>query len=181
MLVLLCSLTVAVVAQVPTSGYAFFGYSLNHGRVDPATDSRTLNGWEASVEFRMLPHVGLVADFGQQFGHVTFFPNPFLGIAPFNIDVRTEQYLFGPRASFRVGPVRPFVHFLVGAGHVRERNRFVGFEDSDTSFAYTVGGGVDYRLVGPLNVRVQLESLNTNFFNDWQHNTRFSTGLSFRF
>src|SRR5689334_22860415 len=94
----------AAMAQVPTSGYVYFGYSLNHGLVDPVTDSRTFNGWELSVEGRMLPHIGLVADVAQQFGTTTFFPGPF------PIDVRTEQYLFGPRASFRVGPVRPFVH-----------------------------------------------------------------------
>ena len=165
----------AAVAQVPTSGNVYFGYSLNHGTVDPAADTGTLNGWEASVEGRVLPYIGLVTDVAQQFDTVTFFPGPF------PIDVRTEQFLFGPRASVRVGPFRPYAHFLIGAAHVHERNRIVGFQDSDTSFAYAVGGGVDYRLMGPLNWRLQLESLNTNFFGDWQHNTRFSTGLAFQF
>ena len=164
-------------AQVPTSGNVYFGYSLNHGSVDPLADTGTLNGWQASVEGRMLPHIGLVADFAQQFDTMTFLAVP----GPFPMDVRTEQYLFGPRGSFRVGPVRPFVHFLIGAAHVRERNDSIAFADSDTSFAYAIGGGVDYRLVGPINWRVQLESLNTNFFDDWQHNMRFSTGLAFHF
>ena len=174
----LCLLGAAAAAQVPTSGNVYFGYSLNHGSVDPAADTGTLNGWEASVEGRVLPHIGLVTDLAQQFGTVTIFPVAF---PPFPIDVRTEQFLFGPRASVRVGPFRPYAHFLIGAAHVHERNRSVGFQDSDTSFAYAVGGGVDYRLMGPLNWRLQLESLNTNFFGDWQHNTRFSTGLAFHF
>ena len=176
-LFVLCLLGAMGVAQIPTSGNVYFGYSLNHGLVDPVTDSRTFNGWQLSVEGKMLPHIGLVADVAQQFGTTTFFPFP----GPFDIDVRTEQYLFGPRASFRVGPVRPFVHVLIGAAHVHEENHAVGFDDGDTSFAYAIGGGVDYRLLGPLNWRLQLESLNTNFFGDWQNNTRFSTGLAVHF
>ena len=163
----LCLLAAAGVAQIPTSGYIYLGYSLNHGSFDPLLDDGTLHGWEASAEFRMVPHIGLVGDIAQQFGTVN------------GIDMRSEQYLFGPRASFRVGPVRPFVHFTVGAAHVHEE--FLGIEDSDTSFAYAIGGGVDYRLLGPLNWRLQLESLNTNFFGDWQHNARFSTGLAVHF
>lgn len=173
----LCLLATAAFAQVPTAGYAYFGYSLNHGSVDPLANHLTMNGWQATVEGRILPHIGLVADFAQQFGSTTIF---FPGTA-FDMDVRTEQYLFGPRVAFRVGPARPFVHFLVGAAHVHEENHFFLFDDSDTSFAYAGGGGLDYRLSGPLNWRIQVESLNTNFFHDWQHNVRFSTGLSVRF
>jgi Outer membrane protein beta-barrel domain len=171
----LCLLGAAAVAQVPTSGNVYFGYSLNHGTVDPLADTGTLNGWEASLEGRVLPHIGLVAEVSQQFGSLFFLP------INDNVDVRTEQFLFGPRLSFRAGPVRPFVHVLVGVGHAHEINHFAGYEDSDTAFANTFGGGVDYRLAGPLNWRVELESLNTNFFGDWQHNTRFSTGIAVHF
>jgi hypothetical protein len=172
----LCLFGAAAMAQgVPTSGNVYFGYSLNHGRVDPLADTTTMNGWEASVEGKFLPHIGLVADVAQQFGSAFFFP---IGD---NVDLRSEQYLFGPRLSFRVGRARPYIHVLVGAAHVREVNRFVGYEDSDTSFANTFGGGVDYHLMGPLNWRVQLEELNTNFFSDWQHNARFSTGIAVHF
>jgi outer membrane protein with beta-barrel domain len=166
-LFVLCLFGAVGVAQIPTSGNIYFGYSLNHGSFDPLLSDGTLHGWEASAEVRMVPHIGLVGDIAQQFGTVN------------GIDMRSEQYLFGPRASFRVGPVRPFVHFTIGAAHVHEE--LGPIEDSDTSFAYAIGGGVDYRLLGPLNWRLQLESLNTNFFDDWQHNTRFSTGLAVHF
>ena len=174
-LFVLCLLAAAAAAQVPTAGYIYFGYSLNHGSFDPLADDATLHGWEASAEFRMVPHIGLVGDVAQQFG------SSFSGITGTDVDMRSEQYLFGPRASFRIGPVRPYVHFTIGAAHIHEEDRSVGFVDSDTSFAYAIGGGVDYRLAGPLSWRLQLEQLNTNFFSDWQHNARFSTGLSFHF
>ena len=48
-------------AQIPTSGNVYFGYSLNHGGTG-VTDSGTLNGWEGSLEGKVFPHVGLVAD-----------------------------------------------------------------------------------------------------------------------
>ncbi len=169
-------LAAAGVAQIPTSGNVYFGWSLNHGEVVPFSDTRTLHGWEASVEGHMFPYVGLVADVSQQFGTV-FLGGPF----GFHSEERTEQYLFGPRASFRVGPVRPYAHFLIGVGHVHEINHNVGFEDSDTSYAHAIGGGVDYSLAGPLNWRFQVDSLTTNFYDDWQHNTRFSTGLAVHF
>jgi hypothetical protein len=162
-------------AQIPTAGYAYFGYSLNHGTTDPLADTATLHGWEASVEGRIFPHIGIVGDVAEQFG------TQFLPPLGFHVDTHSEQFLFGPRVSFRVGPVRPFVHVLLGVGHVHEVNHNVGVADSDTAFANTIGGGLDYTVAGPLNWRAQLESLNTNFFGDWQHNTRFSTGLSFRF
>jgi Outer membrane protein beta-barrel domain len=164
----------AAMAQVPSSGYAFFGYSLNHGDTGASTDG-TLNGWEGSVEGRMIPHIYLVADVSQQFGSLYI---PSLGA---NADERTSSFLFGPRASVRFGPVRPYVHFLIGAGHLHEINHFLAAEHSETAYAHAIGGGVDYRIAPRVNWRVQLDSLTTNYHDNWQHNARFSTGLSFRF
>lgn len=170
----LCLFGAAGVAQVPTSGNVFFGYSLNHGDTG-ASDTGTLNGWEASVEGKMFPHIGLVADVSQQFGSL-FIPSQGA-----DFDERTEAFLFGPRLSFRVGRVRPYVHALIGAGHLHEVNHFLGLEHSETAYADALGGGVDYNLIPHVSWRVQLDSLTTNFHDNWQHNERFSTGLAFRF
>ena len=169
----LCLLGAAGMAQVPIPGNVFFGYSLNHGTVGPGTSTGTLNGWEASFEGRMFPHIGLVADVSQQYGTLDV-----LGIPA---DETTTAVLFGPRLSFRVSRFRPYVHALIGVGHVHEINDALLLEDSDTSFADALGGGVDYRLISHVDWRVQLDSLTTNFFGDWQHNTRFSTGLAVHF
>jgi len=167
----LCLMTAAGMAQVPSAGNVFFGYSLNHGDTG-WTRTGTLNGWEGSLEGRILPHIGLVADVSQQFGTLTI-----PGLGP--TDETTTSFLFGPRVSFGIGPARPFVHFLVGGSYLREESPFI--DNTDISYAQAFGGGLDYRLVPLVSWRVQLDSLLTNHHHDWQDNTRFSTGIVFRF
>jgi hypothetical protein len=169
----LCLLSAAGMAQIPTAGNVYFGYSLNHGTTG-LSDTGTLNGWEGSVEGKIFPHVGLVADVSAQYG--TLFI-PFLGE---NASERTVSYLFGPRVSFRVGKFRPYVHALIGAGHLHEPAVGAG-EHGETAYADAIGGGIDYRLISRVSWRVQLDALQTNFHSDWQDNTRFSTGLAFHF
>jgi Outer membrane protein beta-barrel domain len=169
----LCLLTAAGAAQIPTSGNVYFGYSLNHGSTG-VTDTGTLNGWEGTVEGNIFPHVGLVADVSQQYG--TLFI-PFFGE---DASETTTSYLFGPRVSFRIGKFRPYVHALIGAGHLHESVFGVG-EHGETAYADAIGGGVDYHLLPHLSWRVQLDALQTNFHSSWQDNTRFSTGLAFSF
>lgn len=169
----LCLLTVFGMAQIPTSGNVYFGYSLNHGSTG-LSDTGTLNGWEGSLEGRVFPHVGLVADVSQQYGSLYI---PILGE---NASERTSSYLFGPRVSFTVGKFRPFVHALIGAGYLHESTFDVG-EHSEVAYADALGGGVDYHLIPHLSWRVQLDALQTNFHGAWQNNARFTTGLALKF
>jgi hypothetical protein len=167
-----CLMTAAGMAQVPSAGNFFFGYSLNHGDTG-LTRTGTLNGWEGSLEGRILPHIGLVADVSQHYGSLSI---PGLG----STDQRATTFLFGPRLSAGIGPVRPFVHFLIGASHLHEDAGVFG-DNTDVSYAQAFGGGVDYHLIPAVSWRLQLDSLLTNHHDAWQDNTRFSTGLVFRF
>jgi hypothetical protein len=73
---------------------------------------------------------------------------------------------------------RPFAEFLVGAGHISRSN---GISDSDTSFVNGVGGGLDYRIFGPVTLRGQLDWINTRFYGEGQNGVRFSTGVAVHF
>ena len=168
----LCLLTALGMAQVPTSGNVYFGYSLNHGSTG-LTDTGTLNGWEGSLEGKIFPHVGLVADVSQQYGTLYI---PGLG----NSSEQTTSFLFGPRVSFRVGKFRPFVHALIGTGHLHEAVFDYG-EHGEFAYADALGGGVDYHLIPHLNWRLQLDALQTNYHSAWQNNARFTAGLAFGF
>ena len=54
-------------AQVPTSGNVFFGYS--YLRAESLSGSNAnLNGWDASVEGKVLPFLGIVGDFSGHYG-----------------------------------------------------------------------------------------------------------------
>ena len=140
-------------------GNVFLGYSYNHLDLGNGF-SRNLNGYELSGEGRVLPFIGIVADYSSHFGSSSF---------------HEQNFLVGPRASVTVGRFTPFAHALFGVGHLSVSGA------GDTSFGTALGGGLDYRLAGPIAWRGQLDYLHTSFFSGAQNNTRFSTGPVFRF
>ena len=161
-------------AQVPTSGNVFFGYSYYNTNLNGSRNN--LNGWEASVEGKFLPFIGIVADFDAHYGSEDFTACNGFDCAIFNADVTQHDYLFGPRVSASVGKFRPFAELLVGASHVNAHNL-----SSDTSFATAVGGGLDYKFLKLLAWRFQGDYIHSNLFNAPQNNLRLSTGIVLRF
>jgi hypothetical protein len=166
-------------AQVPTSGNVFFGYSYYNTDLSPIDRANT-NGWEASLEGKVVPFLGFVGDFDGHYGSQNFVGGV-CGLTcsstAFNADVTEQNYLFGPRVSFSVGKFRPFAEALFGGAHVNVNNG-VG---SDTSFATAIGGGLDYKIIKPVAWRFQGDYVQTRFFGTTQDNVRISTGIVFRF
>ncbi len=163
-------------AQVPTSGNVFFGYSYYNADLSSLGRSN-LNGWTASLEGKIFPHVGLVADFSETYGSesVTILcpgppcPSESIGAHEYNM-------LFGPRLSMSVGKIRPFAEALFGVGHVSTNGA-----GSDTSFATALGGGIDYRVIRPIALRFEGDYVQTRLFGPTQNNVRLSTGVAIRF
>src|SRR5271166_1874068 len=60
-------------AQVPTSGNVFFGYSYYNTDLS-SIDRANMNGWEASLEGKVVPFLGFVADFDGHYGSQNFAP-----------------------------------------------------------------------------------------------------------
>jgi len=168
-------------AQVPTSGNVFFGYSFENASAS-ALDNLTrpnLQGWEGSLEGKLMPWVGIVADFSGHYGSQNFIEATPAG--PLNVKVTGHEWevLFGPRLSVPVGKWTPFGELLVGLAHMNTGGTFPG--PSNTSFATAVGGGIDYRLIRPVALRVEADYLHTSFFSTGQNNIRLSTGVVIRF
>ena len=171
-------------AQVPTSGNVFFGYSYYNTDLS-SIDRANTNGWEASVEGKVIPFLGFVADFDSHYGSQNFsgcgVPPPQLGggVCPggFNASVTEHNFLFGPRVSVSVGKFRPFAEALFGGAHV-DANNGVG---SDNSFATALGGGLDYKIIRPIAWRFQGDYVQTRFFSTTQNNVRLSTGIVLQF
>lgn len=153
-------LAAAASAQIPTKGNVFFGYSYNRAEI-VSNDATNLNGWNASLEGKMLPWVGIVGDLGGTYGN----------------HIGEHNYLFGPRVSVEVGRYRPFAELLIGASHINIANGTA----TDTSFSNAFGGGLDYHAFGPLSVRGQLDWIHTRFFSEGQNDVRFSTGIVLNF
>lgn len=174
-------LTTAAAAQVPTKGNVFFGYSYVSADLNSSARDN-LNGWNGSLEGKMLPWVGIVADISSHYGSHDFtrFCEVIITCNPvIHADVTVRNVLFGPRVSVSVGKLTPFAHALFGAAHIS--GRASGFSTSDTSFGTALGGGIDYRLIHGLGWRVQGDLLQTRFFSKTQNNFRLSTGLVLRF
>lgn len=186
-IVAVLGLGVLASAQVPTAGNIFLGYS--YFNADTNGSNRTnLNGWNGSLEGKIFPFVGIVADIGQYYGKEDFDaactgaaaplpPGPLLCI----YDSRTLTAMFGPRVSFSVGKLRPFANVLVGAGHWNGTLSGGGGSSSDTSLADAFGGGIDYHLIPLIAWRVEADEVQTRFFHATQNNFRLSTGIVFHF
>ena len=189
--VLLLMLAPASFAQIP-KGDAFVGYSysrstlavpvfpqdvggiIGSGKVD-------LNGWNAAVAGKLFPFVKLVSDFCGHSGseNVTDRCGFILGCTPTEdaLHARMYHFQFGPRVYASVGRLTPFAHALFGFGHTSEHASIRPLSDSSTNFADTLGGGIDYRLLGPLGWRFQVDFMNDRFFSTTERNFRFSTGV----
>ena len=162
-------------AQVP-SGNVFFGYSYYNTNLSSINRSNT-NGWEASVEGKIIPWVAIVADFDAHYGSEKFptlCPVPAV-VCSANADFTEHDYLLGPRVSVSIAKIRPFAEALLGAAHVH-----VNGITSDTSLATAVGGGLDYKLFPLVAWRVQGDYLHTHF-SATQNSVRLSTGIVIHF
>jgi hypothetical protein len=164
------------VAQVP-AGNVFFGYAYYNTNLSNIGRSNT-NGWEGTLEGKVLPWVGIIADFSGHYGSQDFPALCPPGPTPCTITANFNEYniLFGPRVSASVGRYRPFAEAMLGVGRLN-----LSGGSSDTSFGSALGGGLDYRLIRGVAWRFQADYVHTRFFGARQNNARLSTGIVFRF
>lgn len=82
-----------------SSGNVFFGYS--HGSTGLSNNGNTgLNGWEGSLEGKLLPFLGIVADLNGQYGSTNSFPTS--NGTLLHVSASEYNFLFGPRVSVTV-------------------------------------------------------------------------------
>lgn len=179
----------AAAAQVPTSGNVFFGYSFENtgsSSFNFANMSRpSLNGWEASLEGKVFPWVGIVADVGGHYGSQNYQLGGGSPTVTTNVNGHELTALFGPRVSVPIGRFRPFAEALFGVAHIKTTQSSTlpdnFMQPSDTAFATALGGGIDCKIIRPIALRVQGDYVQTRFFGTTQNNVRLSTGIVLRF
>jgi opacity protein-like surface antigen len=178
----------------------FGGYSYMRAGYLPIQPVGTvnLNGWDASIAYKPIRWIGLVADVGGTYGSARSL-GPLVGCpavlcsGPNNVSTSSYTVLFGPRLYVPIGRVTPFIHVMAGAVHVSNSGETTNALTSalgtltDTSVATALGGGLDFRVIPGLAIRVaQLDYIRTGLFSipvlgNSQNNFRFSTGVVFRF
>ena len=155
-LIFLMSLTARAQDKIELFG----GYTFERFNASPSVN---LNGWEVSGQYKFVNFLGAVADLDAHYG------------SPSQVDFRKVSFMAGPQVSFPAR-VSPFVHILVGVGHIR----LAGITDNSLSTA--VGGGIDMQVAPRFSWRIiQADDAVTRFFGGTQHNARISTGIVFRF
>jgi len=179
MVLALLMMSAAAFAQTRTAGNVFLGYSLNRASTG-WSDKGNLNGWELSLERKVAPHFAIVGDVGTQYGTLQM-PQARItgGSGTYDSQTRVETAMFGPRASFSYGKLRPFATALVGIGHLHEDA--LDYAYGETCVADALGGGADYRLIPLVSWRVQADWLQTRFHGGRQEDMRFSTGVVVHF
>jgi len=169
-------------AQVPTSGNIFVGYSYentNWSGISSGLGRPNLNGWEASLEGKVFPHLGIVTDFAGHYGSQSFTEVTPGGPERVNVTGHEWELLFGPRLSIPVGNLTPFAEAMIGLAHIHNGGTFPG--PTNTSFTTALGGGVDYRLIKFLALRLEVDYVQTRFYSTTQNNLRLSPGVVVRF
>src|SRR5258708_24334448 len=86
-------LPAAASAQIPARGNVFFGYS--YGSADFSSAGRTnLNGWNGSLEGKVLPWVGFVADLSGLYGSQKISP-----VSDSQVNKSVNSLIPAPRVS----------------------------------------------------------------------------------
>lgn len=161
---------------------AFVGYSYVRVRpADPGLGNFSLNGGDLEGALRLSKWLSAVADLG-------VYATGRQASDTIGIDIHgtAVSYLFGPRLSYRHwSRVTPFGQVLFGGAH--SGAGLFATSGSQNAFAVSAGGGIDFRVTKHWAIRpIAIDYLRTRFReqNDGtlvQNNTRYSTGIVFRF
>jgi opacity protein-like surface antigen len=167
-------------AQIPTAGNVFVGYSYQSNESTALNivggDRINMNGWQVSLEGKLFPLLGIVADFSGHYGSEGATAVTVNGPVSANVTGHEFDVMFGPRVGVSVGKFRPFAEFELGVGHMN--TNYLG---TDNAFSTAVGGGLDYKVIKLVALRIEADDVTTRFFGNTQNNFRLSTGIAVHF
>lgn len=196
---LLLLISVPVLAQDTPRVELYTGYSLLRtddrtielnpfGRPGTATrDASALHGWDATLGLNFSGLFGIVIDAAGGYGNIDYsVSSPGLSGAV-GIRTRLHTIMIGPQFNFRGEEIVFFARAMGGLARIDQTADFVGLKikNNETAFAGGAGLGLDYRLSGPVWLRIiQGDYIITRFkegiSDKNQSLIRVSTGLVFR-
>lgn len=155
------------------AGYDYVRFNVNANVAGfPPSQSFNANGGGGQLEYNPNTWLGIVGDLS---GYGVLGSNSQLAAGAFS-------YLLGPRINLGHGKFTPFTQVLLGGIWATSG---IGGGGSQSHFAMTAGGGVDFNVSRHIAIRLaQGEYFMTRFpdgLNNRQNNFRFSTGIVFRF
>lgn len=152
-------------AQPAIPEWEFFGgYSYLRANLNGPGSSFGLNGGRFSITNNVNDWFGGRFEFNAWGGTLSGF------------NVTAQSYTYGPVFSYhKFQHASMFANAQFGAMHVSQG--YLGVSESDTKFAMTAGGGMDFKLNNRAAIRVQADYLLTNYLNTRQDNIQVTTGL----
>jgi opacity protein-like surface antigen len=151
-------------SQGPAEWELFGGYSYLRSNLNGPGSSFDLNGGSGSITENINNWFGGRFEFNAWGGTLA------------GVNITAQTYTYGPVFSYRrFGHSTLFGHAQFGAMHVS--SGYLAVSESDTQFAMTVGGGMDFKLNRRAAIRVQGDYLISNFLNARQDNVQLTTGL----
>jgi opacity protein-like surface antigen len=164
---LMLSFSMIAVAQGVPLAEIYGGYSYLRCGVDVKDFECKLHGWDASLAINGNKWLGLVVDFGGNYGTVED-----------TTEIHAHSFLLGPKVSIRKGRVAPFLQGMIGFANVRIGE---GSSKSQTNdFAMAFGGGLDISVNDKVAIRpFQLEyfGIKEPLTGEITDNIRVSAGV----
>jgi opacity protein-like surface antigen len=156
----------AVAQDVPKveiyGGYSYFRCNIENDDVECK-----LHGWDASVAINGNKWLGLVVDFGGNYGTVADTD-----------EIKAHSLLLGPKFSIRKGRVAPFLQGMIGVAHIKSGEG--SSADNTNVFAMAFGGGLDISVNDRVAIRpFQLEyyGMKEPYTGEIIDNIRVSAGV----
>ncbi|HEV2488773.1 MAG TPA: hypothetical protein VGT03_03110 [Candidatus Acidoferrales bacterium] len=162
------ALLAGILLFVPLAAHAqkneiFAGYSFLRMEAHPS-NMNLIGGWEGSYTYQLSSFYGINADASGDYGTVL------------NSRMNFHSYLIGPQIHIPLPRhFSPFVHLRFGWS----RLSFQGIITD--KFTSNVGGGMDYRASDSISFRLIEADFITGNFTQSSPESRFSTGIVFRF
>ena len=149
----------------------FGGYSYFNSDQFANRESLYVPGFAAGISANLNHYFGVAAEVSGHYGETTIG-----GLRTNNqFDVNTYTFLFGPRLTARREGANFFGHVLVGAARTK-----VETFDSETDFAFAIGGGIDLNVSRRIGVRlIQFDYIPITG-DDTSHNFRAQIGFVVR-
>jgi hypothetical protein len=168
--VALCAFFLIASFAVAQNNTAAIAYSRKTG--DPGFD-----GFEFSGEHGFNKNFRLVAEITPYFKTTR--------AAGLKTSSKEQDYMFGPRFAFtglaKNARLIPFGELLYGVAHTSANVKMINGPDvtstGDTSWAWQLGGGVDYTFRPKWKVRGNIDIFRSHFIDLNQTNARYGVGI----
>lgn len=173
-------------------GYSYLRADLSDDQSLLTGASENLHGFHAQVAGNLNRYFSIAGDISGHYKNLdteTFVGIPEVRLRSANASLYT--FLGGPQVKARNKRATLFAHALFGAARANLKvvvedlipgNNFGGtFTESETKFAFALGGGVDVSVSDRIAIRaVQADYLRTHFAEQTQNNFRLSVGVVFK-